>query len=441
MRVWDGRNAQCLAVLRAHQGGGTWCCAAGPRALVATGGGDCSLKLWALSEWLPPAAAALLSVPQDVRSIAAGDHTPCARSSTPPLPTQAPTQPLQEAMLTVPSAEGGDCSAASVHAGAREGVAGLALSETDCLYVATTGGRLMRAELIMPSGAAGAQARWEIIAAPPQQLGQLSCCAARRRILGAQSGSCDVVVCGARGPGLMVACMRARAAAAAAVAAPGKAPLHTRGAVACSTLQGNVPMISVWLPAALPATHMLCGLADSSLRWLVLPHMPSEACVGEPVEVARGYCGRERVAAVEAVASSAVLVVGGSLGSVWVLSCPPALMRAADTSAAMHACATWHGSSGGGGAAAAAAVPAVLTLCSSPAFRHIHGATPVTLAKAVAGAVWTGGRDGACTLLLYLRSHASAVACTHTCIYCCTSAHMHLLLRDRSLLLPRPAHR
>eukprot|EP00892_Ulva_mutabilis_P006964 jgi/Ulvmu1/463/UM001_0470.1 len=399
VRIWHGSTGAPLATVRAHQGRGAWClCALSDRS-IASGGGDCALKVWRLPEWLPPAHAELL-----LRTLCADDvcQLPAAAADSAeagmlPGGAGSPAVHVTTCMPPALAARGGH--AARVHSTSSESLCALALASLDRLYAATSVGRLLQIDLRPVSGAP----EWREVCDVASGGMHLACCAAQPMHA---CGSCtqdntlatrpaDVVVCGSRQGTVTVVSV--------ALDAPDESAVLARW---CAAPASSV--LSVYVPDALPTGHVLCARADGRLWWL---HVPALRCArraahstetGDAMEAAEcdnGVCGaticgwamvsaKNRISAVEVLPADGLMIVGDSVGGLTGFTVPSALMHARTAEEVADAL------SDAGRGPSAAPSTAAREFGAAWRFGKRHGTHPVTMVAAAAGGVYTGGRDG-----------------------------------------------
>lgn len=437
VRAWDGRSGSPLASVRAHQGRGAWCMSPLSPTTIATGGGDCALKLWHLPTCLPPPAAAMLLQPVDPDTITPPPPPAPAAAAEAAVAAAADAPPPQVASGTL------QCTtrmpdALTAHAGSSECICALALASATRLYVATSLGRVMRVDVSLSQ--ASCRADWGGVCDVSAGGMHLSCCAARplhacmpcmhspgddgaagrepsqtEACRDSCTSAADVAVVGSRQGSVTIVRVPAANPAGADVIARWAAPA------------GGVT--SVYLLDALPPGHVLCASAGGRLWWLFVPALtpaghtahstPSTAApeaearrggdaapAGEVVVA--GWCvinQKQRIAAAGVVPAAGLVVVGDSVGGLTGFAVPGALMRArstADVDAALQDAAASAGDqqaasdSGAEGARVGREFAAVgrefAAVCR---FARSHGTHPVTMVAAVEGCVYTGGRNGA----------------------------------------------
>ena len=452
--------------------------------MLVTGGGDCALKAWRLLEWLPVNSSHLLTQPISVSELEPHDTEqqgiktqiqqhdlvpdPCAasQSSTTQLLLSLPSPSRNHSQHTGDSVGAEAGSPADVlnapHDSTSEGVCALALSARDTLYVATSVGRIMHVDLLLAQKCAAERNAdcsatcMSSVCVAPQQLMPLSCCAAAR-YCGSLNGfqgttqpepatlhpaedsfnvfsaeqqregpiSVDVVVCGARAPGLTVACVGHDRDTPPRV-------LHAAHFQLSETTQASI--LAVWIPKALPPGHVLLTDSDNTVWWVFVALSPWSAGGAhadvDMVVLARCDCGaKTRVACVEVLPGCGLLVMGDSLGGVAVHSFPVELQTILTVQGAQ--CAVAKGTQCDGcrdDGEQRAAAP--LRLKRVSAFRKVHASTPVTLAKAVGNSLYTGGRNGAILSVLFGRVSGSiefgrhSISSTRAAVVCQVSGRL-----------------
>lgn len=422
MRAWDGRTGAPLAAIRAHQGRGAWCLCALSPSTIATGGGDCALKLWRLSDWIPPHAASMLHQPLHLNAIGSQPQPPGAADVPPtappegsqPAPVAAAPTTLQTTTCMPEALAASGTLAKRTHLNSSEGICALALAAADRLYAVTSLGRVVRVGISLHEGRC--EVDWTEVADVSAGGIHLSCCSAQplhaygtctehasrtppsdgaqapRPCSKVSQSAADAVVVGSRQGALTI--LRVP------VANPDLAEV-----LACWE-EPKAGVIAVFLPKALPQGHVMCAGGEGRLWWLFVPTLaagksPARAtAAGEDAAsgeggtaasthvVVAGWCvlnPKHRVAAVDVVPSAALVIVGDSVGGVAGFSVPAALMRA-DTRADVEAAVR-----GGGGEAERG-------FAAACRFGKCHGTQPVTMVAALPGCVYTGGRNGAALL-------------------------------------------
>lgn len=426
VRIWDGRTGALLSAVHAHQGRGTWClCVVSPTA-IASGGGDCALKLWNLPDWLPAPHAALLLEPLCADDIRQPPTPPASAADVAAADTLAGPAALQATTCMPEELRARGERAARIHSTSYEGLCALALAGMDRLYAATSAGRLLQIQLRISGGSCLPEWREACDVAAGGM--HLSCCAALPLPVCTRctqhTDAADVVVSGSRQGTVTVVRVP--------VATPERAEVVARWRASPAAA-----LISVYLIDSLPAGHVLCSCSDGRLWWLHAPallcgcHAP--AALGDRAPEAprtATACGwaainpKHRISAVEVLPDAGLLIVGDSVGGITAFTVPAALMHACNLNAVTAALAAPSRRQRASDADAESGSEGASGFAAAARFGRAHGAAPVTMVAAAAEFVYTGGRDGAplhgghalspAASLRQLSCHIIHAACTRT---------------------------